>query len=120
VICADLQGLVASHYNPDFLGFFMRKQAHIACTTFLPLGRYGVESEKLGSPVLTDKNRKSGRDCICDRVNIKDAHLEKDILILFHRLRVNMFSELDHRLELGIGFFFLPKRHQRWGNQLGV
>ena len=56
VICADLQGLVASHYNPDLLGFFMRKQTYIACSTLFPLGRSSIKSEKLGSPVLTDKD----------------------------------------------------------------
>lgn len=45
VICADFQSLVASHYNSDFLGFFVGKQANITRSTLFPLSRWGIESE---------------------------------------------------------------------------
>ena len=37
----------------------------------------------------------------------RDAHFEDDLLILLVRLRLNLLSELDHRLELGVVLLIL-------------
>jgi len=55
MIRANFQGFVASHHEPDFLGLFMREQANIASSTFLPFGGFAVESEELCAPFLIEK-----------------------------------------------------------------
>lgn len=51
VVRADLQSLVASHNEPNFLSLLMLKQTDVSSATFLPLGRLAVETEELGAPV---------------------------------------------------------------------
>ena len=50
VVCTDFQRLVASHDEPDLLGLLMSEQTHVACATFLPLRRAGLEAEELCAP----------------------------------------------------------------------
>jgi hypothetical protein len=50
VIGADLEGLITSHNQTDFLGFAMSQDADVARTSLLPFAIFRVESEQLGAP----------------------------------------------------------------------
>jgi hypothetical protein len=41
-----------------------------------------------------------------------NAHLEEHLFILLVCFRVNLLCELDDRLEVGINFFLLQKKHR--------
>ena len=52
VIRADLEGLIASHHETNFLGLLVLQQTDVARTTLLPLRRLGREPEELRPPMV--------------------------------------------------------------------
>lgn len=50
MVRADLERLIASHHEADFLGFAMCKDANIASSPFLPFASIRIEAEELCAP----------------------------------------------------------------------
>lgn len=50
VVCADFEGLVTPHDEPDFLGLLVTEQADFPGTSLLPFLRATIEPEELGAP----------------------------------------------------------------------
>jgi len=106
VVRTDFESLITPHHKTNLLGFLVLEQTNIACSSFLPLRRCGLETEELSTPrpdlrVIAEKRKK------------ENAHFEQDLLILLVGLCFYLLSELDNGFKMGFGFLFLACDEER-------
>jgi len=116
VVGANLQGFVPPHDEPNLLGLLMGEKPDISSTPLFPFIVDFGESEKFGPPIpsavfealpfrLSSEKRgmeKGWSGSTPFSRTRSHLHLEQNLLIFLVSLCLDLFSELNDGLELGV------------------